>query len=281
MPRNYYYLVAGLPDLILDNTKKSDLLSAVMDEIVEQVHPQDAALFDMFRFRHDNTNLIAILEKQEKEFDARGVFSREELEQEIKQPALIPAYMQTFLDSYNEGKPLFAALTWEDQLLWLYYDFATGHTNEFIRQWSGFDRDCRNVLAGLNCRKIQEAGDEGRADFSPEKSILGTDDVADMVRRSTAPDFSLAARLSWVEKLLSFNKDNLVEYEKSVDMLRWEILDELTTFTYFQIETLLAFYIKLSLVQRWQELDPDTGKETLARLLAELESGYTLQEDVK
>lgn len=279
MPQSYYYLVAGLPDLILDNTKKVLSLSTFIGEVSEHVSSQDAALFILLRLCFDNRNLVNLLEKKEKEFDVRGNFSKDDLEQEIKIPEMLPNYMQTFLEAYKEGKLLFPELSLEDQLNWLYYDEITTHSNAFIREWFTFDLDLRNVLAGLNCRKLSENSKNAEKDFSRPQSIICRNDVSELVLKSNAPDFSLSSRFSWVEKLLSFSQDNLVEYEKDIDMLKWEMLNELTTFTYFQIETIIAFCIKLGMVERWQELEPQIGKEKLDRLLAELKTGYNIKED--
>jgi len=276
MPRNYYYLVAGLPDIILDNTKKGLPLSAVLDEILELVSPRDAALFTLFRYRYDNTNLVTLLEKTEKEFDTRGNFDQEELAQEIKMPSILPGYMQSFIEAHKEGKYPFPQLSFEDQLGWLYYEYMAAQPNTFVREWFAFDLDLRNVLAGINCRKLEEDQGQGSSQFSREQSIICHNDVSELVLKSNAPDFSLSSRFTWVEKLISFYQDDLVGYEKNIDLLRWEMLDELTVFSYFQIETLLAFYIKLRMVERWQELEPDIGKETLDKLLAEFSAGYTI-----
>ncbi len=281
MSQNYYYLVAGLPDIIIDNTKKELSVTNFIAEVTEQVNPQDANLFSPLLLCYDNENLLTLLEKKDKEFDARGNFPREALEMEIKMPEKLPRYMHTFIEAYKEGKRLFTELSTEDQLNWLYYDEVTAHSNAFLQDWFTFDLDLRNVLAGLNSRKYAEDSDHAEETFSRQRSILCRNDVSELVLKSNAPDFSLASRFSWVEKLLAFNREDLVEYEKNVDTLRWDILDELTTFTYFQIETILAFCIKLGMVERWQKLEPEIGKEKLERLLADLESSYAITEEVK
>ncbi len=279
MANNYYYLVAGLPDIILDNTKKTMFVSDFIRETSEQVLPCDAALFKLLLLCFDNKNFINLLEKNGAEFDTRGNFSRDELKIEIKIPEHIPQYMKTFLEAYQEEKFPFPELSIEDQLNWLYYDEVTTHHNEFIREWFTFDLNLRNVIAGLNCRSSIEKSVDSGTEFSRSQHIICRNDVSELILKSNAPDFTLSSRFSWVEKLLSFPQDNLVEYEKNIDTLRWDMLNELTTFTYFQIETILAFCIKLGMVERWQKLEPETGKERLNILLTELEAGFSIVED--
>ena len=52
------------------------------------------------------------------------------------------------------------------------------------------------------------------------------------------------------------------------------MLDELTLFSYFHIETILSFCIKLGMVERWQHLQPETGRAMFDRLVQELEHSF-------
>ena len=113
-----------------------------------------------------------------------------------------------------------------------------------------------------------------------QRAIVGRNDVAQTILRSTTPDFSLSAQLPWIERLVGLSRDNLVELEKSIDTLRWEMLNELTVFSYFAVETLLAFCIKLGMVERWQGLDESEGEKRFTALVEELASGFHLQRDL-
>ncbi|MBD3390400.1 MAG: DUF2764 family protein [Chitinivibrionales bacterium] len=278
--RNYYYLVAGLPDLILDGGKKMLSVGEFVQEASGLLHPDDAALFDMVRYPADNGNLLALLEKRDEEFDARGVFSQEALEDGIKSPDGLPGYMRTYIEAHKEGKLPFPELSAENQLTWLYYDEACAHENAFVREWFAFDRDLRNVISALNCRSAASEGLGEERPFLLQRAVIGRNDIAEAILKSNAPDFSLSAQLPWVERVTGLGRDNLVEYEKSIDTLRWDILNDLTTFSYFQIETVLAFTIKLGMVERWQELDEQAGREKFDRLVEELTSGFQLQKEL-
>ena len=90
---------------------------------------------------------------------------------------------------------------------------------------------------------------------------------------SAAPDFGLAEQLPWIEQVLQLPADDFIRRERLLDQLRWDMLDELTTFSYFQIETLLAFCLRLMIVERWTGLDPQTGRKRLEQLLLGLKPG--------
>ncbi|MFP4418386.1 MAG: DUF2764 family protein [Chitinivibrionales bacterium] len=278
MARNYYYLVSGLPDLILDGTKKPLGLVEFVDEVSEQLHPDDAQLFRYIRYPIDNRNLVALLKKDTESFDERGNFSREELEQEIRSPDRMPQYMTVFMEAHNEGKELFPGLTQLDQLSWLFYDWVLGVNNEFVREWFSFERDLRNVVAGLNCRKMRDTGvEEDSCDLST--AIVTRNTAAQSILKSNAPDFSLSSQLPWIERVIAMSEVGLVDFEKSLDQLRWDELNEFTTFTGFRMETILAFSIKVEMVERWQQLDSDVGKEKVERLIKELKAGFQMSKE--
>jgi hypothetical protein len=104
-------------------------------------------------------------------------------------------------------------------------------------------------------------------------------DVTEQLLRSNAPDFGVASSFPWIEQVLSFDSEDLVEFERSLDGLRWRVLDELTLFSQFQIETILAFVIRLALAQRWARLDTDTGRERFEEIVNTLVAGFSFTED--
>jgi len=270
MTRNYYYLTASLPDLVLDGGRRMPSVREFIDEITPQVHPADAALFNLFRYPSDNALLSALIEKREHTPDGRGLFSAEELAAEIKAPDRVPNYMRIFIEAYKEGRLPYPELSIENQIAWLFYDEACANADPFVRQWFAFDRDLRNVCAAYNCRRAAERGRAHGAAFRLQRALIGRNDVTEALVRSSAPDFGLASSLPWIERLAGLGRDNPVEFEKGVDAIRWDTLNELTVFSYFSFATILAFTVKLGMVERWQQLDEKEGAEIFEKLVQEL-----------
>ena len=108
--------------------------------------------------------------------------------------------------------------------------------------------------------------------------LIGRDDVAEALLRSNAPDFGLSAQLPWIDRLLGQSRGKPLDFEKGVDTLRWDVLNEMTIASYFQAETVYAFYLKLTIVERWRALDPKSGRERLDTLLGELKASYIVPE---
>ena len=267
MVRNYYYLVAGCADLVLGESRGAPDIRNAFNELLEQVHPDDARLLRFIRYPIDNANVCALLQEEEYPFDERGNYSRDELQDALRSGDELPQYLQRFLEARREGVDLFPGLQARDQLAWLFYEEAFAHPNRFIREWFGFECDLRNLLAAATIRRFHPT--------TPEKGLLLLNDTAQTLSRSTAPDFSMGAQFSWVERVLALQGDNPAETEQGIDRLRWEMLDELTIFSYFQIESLLAFCIRLQMVDRWMRLDPREGEEKLRMLVDGLLEGFS------
>ncbi len=264
--RNYYYLVAGLPDIILDQKKLTFSTDEFKEELRYHLHPDDYRFVEMLFLPADNRNLLNLLLKNPQPFDELGKYSPEELEQEIKDPGITPQYMQKFIVAFKTETPVFEELSWEDQLTWLYYGYVKDCSNEFLRDWFEFDLNLKNIVAGINIRKHKIKG---------EKYFIGDNNIVQAIKKSSLRDFGLGNDFEYMEKLVNIQEnDNLLEREIAMDLLRWDFIDEHNTFNYFTVEVLLGFVIKLQMVQRWLEMDLETGKQMFRKLVDDLEKSY-------
>jgi hypothetical protein len=275
MSKSYYYLVSGLADLVLDEKKPLPDNAVFFSEVEDDLSREDMELVRLLRCPFDNYNLITLLENRDREFDERGNFTREELAQEIKNPSRLPEYTEEFFAAFREGKQLFPHVSWEDQLAWLFYDSVAEHPNPFIREWFAFDLNLRNVLAALSCREIAASEGTQQAELI-EKAVICRNGVADLLRRSNAPDFSLSSIFKEIELILSFPRNNLTELEKSADQLRWRVLDEQVFLRAFKVDAVLAFVVKLNIARRWLKLMPAEGKQMLDELIGGLKAGLVI-----
>lgn len=264
--RNYYYLVAGLPDIIIDQKKLSFTLEEFRDEMQNHLHPDDYKLVELLFLPADNSNLLNLLLKSDEPFDESGKYTRDELEEEIREPSVTPEYLQKFITAYKSETPVFEGLSWEDQLAWLYYEYLLNCSNGYLREWFEFDLNLKNIVAGFNVRKHKLKGD---------KYFIGDNNIVQAVKKSTLKDFGLGNDFEPMEKLITIQEnENLLERERAMDTMRWEFMDDRNTFNYFTIEVLLAFVKKLQIVKRWLDMDYETGKEMFKKLLDQLEQSY-------
>jgi len=128
----------------------------------------------------------------------------------------------------------------------------TNHPNEFIRRYFTFDRDLRNILVALNKKKFN-VDREGYVGDSE-------DEVIHNLQTSSLSDFGLSRDLDYASELIEhFKNDDIVNFQKYIDQLRWEKINTINTFDYFNINIILGYLVKFILVERWHALDAQTG----------------------
>ena len=134
-----------------------------------------------------------------------------------------------------------------------FYRAALKHGNRFIRDWFRFDLDLRNTTVSyLN-------------------DSLGRPDKQDMILledRETEEFFELDD----AQNVL--NLGDILKRERGLDELRWRKIDELTILDCFDLEVLLGYVAKLKIIDRWLQLDPESGRAMFRKLVEDIRSTY-------
>lgn len=198
MSKNYYCLVAGLPDMRLGEMSKNlPTVDSLRAELQEELTAEDFDLVDML-----------------------------------------------FLPSEDRTKAMLAS------------------GNDFLKQYAQYDITLRNILVALQGRKY------GR-DVTDE--FVGNDDVVELLRKSRLQDFGLKGDIEQMDEILAmFETSNLVEREMKLDALRWNYIEDATFFNYFGVEKLIVALLKLSMVQRWAQLDEEGGRLRFEKIIKEI-----------
>ena len=266
--RQYYYLVAGLQDIALDSHKLIFRQRAFRDELKASLHPDDYRLVKKLFLPSDNINLLNLLQKNDKAFLEEGIYTKEELLENIREPHSLPRYMQQFIEAFKAKEPIYQGMSRENELSSLFLEEMLQLRNAFLRDWFCFDMRLRNITTALVARKHK---------LPYENQIIGQDEFSETIRRSHARDFGLSSEFDAMEELMGIvRNDDVQQREKEIDQLRWQYLDEAVFFHYFTIERVLAYTIKLGLVERWMALEKDHGRELFKKLLDELQASYQL-----
>jgi len=269
MASAYYSFVAGFPDFALDDSKLPVTSRGIKADLTEQLDPADCThLVELF-YPVDNKNFLAVLlGRADQAHDPLGNFTREEFEEEIRCPMILPRYMIDFLDQHRAGLP--ADTLPENLLSSLMYDTLQKSENAFIRGWFAFDRDIRNIVTALSCRRMG---------VEPEREVVGEGMVADAASRASGADFGLSREFVWLDALLRVYHGNLLERELMIDRIRLDALDELTISSGFSLDKVLGLVVRLGIAERWLALDATAGRELLKRILASMESGLVFPEE--
>lgn len=276
--RNYYCLVAGLPDLVADEKKMAFSSVQFREMLKEDLHPADYDLARLFYLPYDHINLLNLLFAKDEEWDERGNYTRDDLEQvtdkksfELADLSLFPKYIAAFVGRFYGEEGVESYFQGEMLLTQGYYNHLEGSKNRFVREVAIHERNIGNIMNALNGRKYE---------LPFEATLLGEDDITAALAKSRARDFGLSIEVDYIETLVQiFETDNLLDREFKLDLYRWNSLEERTFFNYFTIEKVLAFLLKLFIVERWFHLDKEKGQEMFNKILNEIKSEFQFPDE--
>ena len=275
----YYYLVAGLPDISLEDGKLSYTISDFRAESYGDLSAKDQALIDLFYLKYDHADLLSLLKDKDAVTQGKGNFSSEDLLQLIasvkegeKPDAKFPSYLYDFIAQYL-ALPADELYKAENLLASAYYAYAMKSKNPFIASWFEFNLNINNILAAFAARKYK---------MNVAEVIVGDTDVCEMLRPSNARDFGLSETLDYFEPLQRLvETDDLVEREKKVDQLKWKWLEDASFFHYFTIERLFVFLLQLEMIERWVLLDKEKGSELFRQMIQNLKDEVQIPEEFR
>lgn len=298
MPRNYYYLVSGLKEYTLDSDTKGLDTALLRDEIMEALSLKDKELLTLFCYFYDITNIINFLQGRTTRFNTLGNLSKEEVgdiveafrrknnpsgieEEESTGEKKLPGYLKKIFTAYKEGNQengitdddgIRTRMAIDNALWTAYYDKATHSSNPFLKEWYAFDRDIRNISAAYTARAKWK-------EITP--NLIGNNEITQNLAQSNANDFGLKDEFGYIDELVQIlETKDILSKERKLDVLRWDKINDMTTFDYFNINMLLGYMAKLSIINRWIILDKETGREMFNKLIGELTDEKLLSKEI-
>lgn len=276
--RNYYCLVAGLPDIVPDDKKLHFSSVQLRDYLHDELHPDDFELLKLLYLPWDHENLLNLIFAKGAAWDERGNFGRDLLEQlvdkkqfDLLDTSLFPAYFIDFIEWYHDEEEESTRASGSHFLTEAWYSLLQGHENGFLNQYATYRLNMGNIMLALNGRKHNLPFDD---------ALIGSDEITHALRKSRSRDFGLSTEINDIEEIIQmFEIENILERELRIDQHQWHYLDEITFFDYFTTEKVLAFTAKLFIVERWFMLDKEKGLQMFNQLLNELQSNFEFPDE--
>ena len=247
----YYYIISGLPDIGFDDSKAAYTVEQFREEVYDALSTADRKVMDILLLEDECRNLIGSGRMEE-------LIAQVKADETPDEPAFICTFVREWIDDSWRQKAAFP----EDRLWSLFYEYAMGCSNGFVRKWYEFNLDMNNILAAITARKYN---------LDMQKVIVGSNDTANALRTSGARDWGLSQELDYFDDIVRLvDEDDLSQRERKADMLRWRWLEDNTFFNYFTIEKVFSFMVRLSMVQRWSSLDKEKGQQLFRKLIGTL-----------
>lgn len=276
--KEYYCLVAGLPDLLFNENKLAFTSLNFRDELKHQLSFVDYKLVEYLFLPADNQNLINQVFCTNKTVNNRGLFSNEFLENQLRpsdEECLLPEYMIKFTNHVKKFDSKELNIETENYLHARFYEYAVQTKNDFLRNWFLFELNLRNILTAFNCIHFN---------YKLSTQLIKTEanslSYSLLINKQLKPEL-FEDEISFSDRIFKIAKADLnqIEKEKEFDKMKWDYLNENTFFHYFTIEKILSFVLKIQICERWIKLDEESGKKLLKRLIDDLKTSYEFSEE--
>ncbi|WP_307971666.1 DUF2764 family protein [uncultured Brachyspira sp.] len=271
---SYYYLISGLPEVKLSDSKAKYDINEITQNILSNLSDKDIKLFNYFIYQNDNKNLVNAIALSKGLFSPYfvhlepSIFSKEEI-QKYANLSNLPNYMVKFLED-NKNTEWENIRHIENSLLSLYYEEMIQTGNAFIREYALFMRNLKNILAALNGKALGFSGDE------ISKELIGDYPLISALTKSSAADFGLGREIPYINSIIdTFNSSDKADpynLENVECSLVNGFLDRLTSIKSFTTDNLFAYYINLTYAVSINGRNEEEGKKHLQTLVNSLKS---------
>ena len=271
---SYYYLISGLPEVKLSDSKAKYDINEITQNILSNLSDKDIKLFNYFIYQNDNKNLVNAIALSKGLFSPYfvhlepSIFSKEEIQKYVNLSNL-PNYMVKFLED-NKNTEWENIRHIENSLLSLYYEEMIQTGNAFIREYALFMRNLKNILAALNGKALGFSGDE------ISKELIGDYPLISALTKSSAADFGLSREIPYINNIIdTFNSSDKADpynLENVECSLVNGFLDRLTSIKSFTTDNLFAYYINLTYAVSINGRNEEEGKKHLQTLVNSLKS---------
>jgi hypothetical protein len=247
----YYFLASYLPDIQRDDLKVRFPLGELLGEKFH-IPETDWMEIELVLLGRDVLILEKLLLGKTVSVE-HSLFPPEFWQDQIKAPKEGPEFVLDFLKSADLQSVGFKEI---DHLYASYFEYVLGATtHEFMREYFTFQQNLRNIVAALRARQ---------KGLDPSEYLIGEGEVIQILSSSTAEDFNLSLEFPWIESLNKAETPH--ERQAMVEQIQWNYLDEHAGPDPFDFRMILAYLLKLEILERQLALSEDKGMEKVRRL---------------
>lgn len=262
--KDYYYLLAGLPELFPAQEQYKIDFDETFGIIRDNLSGHEFALSQFLLYPNDNKNLIRAIARQTQRPSPYPFHQQPETVNEDtifnfhKSTDGLPGYMIQFLDDNGDNLNTTSLTELETRVNDYLYEEAIQQDDDFIREYYQFIFRLNNIKAAYNARNFNyEISRHLNLDFEINKLLV----------KNTSSDFGLGQQYPFMESLnAKFEEKKGYDLERTFEKIIWKFLDETTRFSFFNRHKLFAYMVRLLFVKRWMDLQPEAGKQRLEEL---------------
>ncbi|MFC1745742.1 DUF2764 family protein [Candidatus Riflebacteria bacterium] len=264
----YYFLVTALPELNMGEPPPFSGMEFLTDWNIE-LAPLENPIAEIIQF-NDLMNLNLLIKRKKTEAlrssEVEGALpelslftpcknTEEELEEYLDKPDEAPPFVEEFLNKYKESEERLKNF---EKVYLDYFQSLEGSSSIFVRTYANFEFTLRTIVSAFRAR---------RDDLNLEWILTGKDEIVELILENrSAADFGLKNYFPQVTQVVEcFEKSPSVR-DKGLDYIRFEFLSDVGPADPFEEDWVLAYFLRLLILERWHKLDEQKGTEKITQI---------------
>ena len=280
---NYYELVAGLPELRVDQSSVPISSDKYLDILEKTLTNGDKKLLDTIRLDSTVRNIeklvfgnnVVPVDMSERDSDDCNIpvlnIEMNDICHRAKNKipltdkyVAVPSFLMSIIYRIysDENLEIHKNLSVVHDIYTAYYETAQKSDNEFISEWFSFNKNIKNIISLFVCEKLG---------WEPADFILGNLPLDERIRTSKTNNLNDIEELDYINDVVSIAKESdITKRERQIDLIKWKFLDKYNYDDVFGIENVICYYIKLCILERWINLNKEQGELKFRSIVAKL-----------
>lgn len=252
----YYFLIPSFPELRIGSPPEISW-DELMFLLSSNLSQEDYAKVKTLRSYFDLENLRSFWTGFP--IHRFGNFDEVGLEQALLIRSGLPNYVYAYMDRFDSKEE---RLNHFSALLGEYYSAEIKHNSGFLKKVFSTERDIRLILTAFRAKTL------GR-DILSELQFEDPQDplIADILAQKDAKSYEPPEAYQDLKALYEMHREAPLELQKALLQYRFYKVLELTGLHIFNLECVLSYIFQWILVERWNLLDQEKGKQIINSIL--------------
>jgi len=256
---NYYFLATLLPRLQIG--EPPEISFDEFDQLLsDNLSASDYAKTSTIRNFYDIYNLRSYWKGEP--LDHAGNFNSSELEEAMVTRTMLPPYVFQFLDKYESKEE---RLRHFPELLSTFYKIEVSRSTGFLKAYLMLERELRLVLVAFRTKKLDRDLLKELQYEDPEEEI-----IAQIIAQKDASQYEPPPKFEEIKFIFEKYSNDPIEIQKALAEFRFYKIEEMLGLDMFSIDRILGYMAQLLIVERWQHLNKQKGKEIVDSMLKDI-----------
>ncbi len=255
---NYYFVGTLLPDLHID--EKPEIGFAEFDRLLyDNLSVGDYKKAIVFRAYYDILNIRSYWKGEA--FDPAGNLDPVAMEEALITRSVFPSYVFEFIDKYENNEerirhfPLLLATFFHNEIL---------QARGIFKRFLVMERELRLILVAFRAKLLGRDVVKELQYEDPEDEL-----VAQIIAQKDAAEYEPPEKYAETQALFKRYHDDPMAFQKAYYNYRFQKINEMINIDSFSMDRLLAYMVKLIIVEKWLRLSKQKGLEIVDSMLKE------------